>query len=180
MAAEAASRGLVSRMSRALLLDVSLFEEVESDKSASGQAFIVVIAASVIAGLGSVAAGGIAGLIAAILLSISSWAIWAWLNYFIGTKLLAEPQTEANWGQLARCMGFAYSPRLFLLLALIPFAPLQVFVSLAVVLWLGAAMVVAVRQALDYHSTLRAAAVTVVGFLVNALAVLVLAVILGQ
>ena len=175
MAAESVSRGLVNRMSRALALDKSLYEEVEADKSATGQAMLVVVAASVIGGLGAAATGGVLGLLAGILLGIAGWAIWAWLNYFIGTRLLAEPQTEADWGQLARTMGFAYSPRIFLLLMLIPFLPLQIFVSLAVVVWVAIGMVIAVRQALDYRSTLRAVAVTVVGLLINAIAVGILA-----
>ena len=175
MAAESMSRGIVNRMSRALVLDVSLYEELEADKSATGQAMLVVVVASIIGGLGGLAMGGALGLVSGILVGLASWAIWAWLNYFIGTRLLAEPQTKADWGQLARTMGFAYSPRIFLLLMLIPFLPLQIFVSLTVVIWVAVGMVIAVRQALDYRSTLRAVAVTIVGLLVNALAVGVLA-----
>ena len=171
-------RGLISRMKRALRLEPQLYEEVEADSGATGQAMLVVILVSVIAGIGFVSTGGVVGLLAGVGIQLLGWALWAWLNYFIGAKLVPESGTEANWGQLARAMGFASSPRIFLLLTLIPVAFLQGLIGIVVNVWMWIAMVIAVRQALDYKSTLRAVGVTLLGFLINAVAISTVAILL--
>jgi len=76
-------------------------------------------------------------------------------------------------------MGFAYAPRIFLIFHLIPIPPLQFLLRLAVVLWVWIGMVKAVKQALDYHSTMRAVGVTIIGAFINGIAISVLAVLLG-
>ncbi|MCH7879157.1 MAG: hypothetical protein IH914_07580, partial [candidate division Zixibacteria bacterium] len=81
----------INRMIRAAKLDVSLYEEVEADKSAMGQAMGVVVLSSVAAGIGSVSMGG-GNLIGGTFFALVGWYIWAYLTYFIGTKLLPEPQ----------------------------------------------------------------------------------------
>ncbi|MBF8298975.1 MAG: hypothetical protein HW397_24 [Dehalococcoidia bacterium] len=180
MAAESvSSSGLVSRMMRALRLDIHLYEEVENDKGATKQAAAVVIFASIIAGLGFASTGGALGLVLGIAVNFIGWALWAWLNYFIGSKLLAEKDTHADWGQLARAMGFAYTPRIFLLLVLIPVMALQGLITLVVVVWVWIGMVLAVRSALDYKSTLRAVGVTLIGAIINGIALYILRISLG-
>ena len=52
-----------NRMVRAAKLDVNLYEEVEADKQAMGQAMGVVVLASLAAGIGSVGTTGISGLL---------------------------------------------------------------------------------------------------------------------
>ncbi len=123
-------------------------------------------------------AGGLEGIVVGTLGALVGWYIWAFLTYFIGTKLLPEPQTQANYGELLRTIGFASSPGLIRVLAIIP--ALAPFVFLIAGIWMLAAMVIAVRQALDYHSTLRAVGVCVIGWLVQAVIVgLVLAMVGG-
>lgn len=174
------TNGLVNRLTRALRLDASVFEEVEADKAATGQAAIVVVLASVMLGIGFIATGGLIGLVLGVLLGLTNWAVWAWLNYFIGTKLLAEPTTKADWSELARVMGFAYSPRILLIFLLIPIGQVRALIFVIVTVWVWVAMVIAVRQALDYKSTLRAVAVTFVGALISGIAGSVLTVLLGR
>jgi hypothetical protein len=82
----------------------------------------------------------------------------------IGSKLLPEPQTRTDMGELLRVIGFAYAPNLLGFFAFIP--ALGVVVSTIVAFWLLAATIVAVRQALDYVSTWRAAAVVLIGWLI--------------
>jgi hypothetical protein len=159
----------LNRMIRAARLEVSLYEEVETDKAATAQAAWVVALAAVATGVGGAAQGGFLGLVVGIGLGIVGWAVWAWLNYFLGTHLFKEAQTEANWGQLARTMGFAYTPRILLFLAVIPVPVLGVLVFLATGIWSWIAIVIAVRQSLDYTSTLRAVGVTVLGAVLNAM-----------
>ncbi len=168
----------VDRMVRAAKLDVHLYEEVEADKSALGQATGVVVLSSVASGVGLMGAGGLEGIVVGTLGALVGWYIWAFLTYFIGTKLLPEPQTQASYGELLRTIGFASSPGLIRVLAIIP--ALAPFVFLIAGIWMLVAMIIAVRQALDYHSTLRAVGVCVIGWLVQAVIVgLVLAMVGG-
>ena len=53
---------LKDRMIRAAKLDINLYEEVEADKQAMGQAMTVVILSSVAAGVGSISSAGVSGI----------------------------------------------------------------------------------------------------------------------
>lgn len=153
------------RMLRAAKLDANLYEEVEADKSAMKQAMGVVVLSSVAAGIGSVTSMGISGMLAGTIGALISWYIWAYLTYFIGTKILPEPQTSADLGELLRTIGFSSSPGLIRILGVIP--GLGNLVFLIATIWMMAAMVVAVRQALDYNSTVRAVGVCAIGMVVQ-------------
>ncbi|UCG85890.1 MAG: YIP1 family protein [Gemmatimonadota bacterium] len=160
------------RIVGAASLNPRTYEEVEADKTSIGQAMTVVVLASIAAGLGT--GEGILAAIAGALMALVAWFIWAFVTYVIGTKMLPEPQTEADIGQLLRTTGFAASPGLLRILTIIP--GLGWLIGFVVSLWMLAAMVVAVRQALDYKSTMRAVGVCLVGWL---LLVLVTAVLMG-
>ena len=165
---------LVGRMILAAKLDVGLYEEVEADTGATGQAMLVVVLSSGAAGIGSVGGGaGLKGLLLGALSALTAWYIWAFLTYFIGTRLLPESQTEADVGQLLRTTGFSSSPGLLRILGILPGLTGIVFLGCHV--WMLVAMVIAVRQALDYHGTGRAIAVCLIGWVVQvAITVLVM------
>lgn len=152
------------RVKGVLLLDAKTFEEIEADKSANSQALLVVIAASLAAGLGVGIQLGIIGLLRETIGALVGWVMWAGVTWVIGSKLLPEPQTRTDMGELLRVIGFAYAPQLFGFFAFIPV--LGGLVSTVVACWLLAATILAVRQALDYTSTLRAAAVVLIGWLI--------------
>jgi len=155
------------RIFRAAKLDVNLYEEVEADKGAMGQAMAVVVLSSVAAGIGSIGTGGLGGILIGTVASLAGWYVWAYLTYFIGTKLLPEPQTQSDPGELLRTIGFASSPGLIRILGIIP--GLGGVIMVVAALWMLAAMVIAVRQALDYQSTLRAVGVCVIGWAIQLL-----------
>ena len=165
---------LMDRMIRAAKLDVHVYEEVEADTGAMGQAMGVVVLSSVAAGIGSIATGGLGGVLMGTIAALIGWYIWA---YLIGTKLLPEPQTKANHGELLRTIGFSSSPGLIRVLGIIPgLAPLVFFAS---GIWMLVAMIIAVRQALDYTSTLRAVGVCLIGWIIQAIILGLLFSILG-
>jgi hypothetical protein len=168
-------------MIRAAKLDASLYEEVEADTEAMRQAMGIVVLSSIAAGLGTITKGGGAGTIPSILVgtvfALISWYAWAYLTYFIGTKLLPEPQTRANPGELLRTIGFASSPGLIRVLGIIP--GLTKIVFLVASIWMLIAMVIAVRQALDYESTLRASGVCLIGWIIQGIILYLLFSILG-
>lgn len=159
------------RLIGAAKLDPQIYEEVEADSSAFGQAVLVVLLSSLAAGIGWMEKGS-AALLSVTTLSVLAWLFWAWITYFIGSRILPEPQTEADLGQLLRTTAFAGTPGLLRLLGWVPALSLPVFALSSV--WMLAAFVVAVRQALDYTSTLRAAAVCFFGWLVYTLLFVVL------
>lgn len=152
------------RVIGAAKLDVDIYEEVEADPSALGQAMAVVVMASLAAGIGSLRDGGFLGLVMVTVAALVGWFIWAALTYFIGTKMLPEPQTQADMGEMLRTIGFASSPGLLRVLGILPF--IGGIVSLITSIWMLVAFVIAVRQALDYKSTGRAVAVCFIGFIV--------------
>ena len=166
-----------SRIFRAARLEVGLYEEVEADKSALGQAMGVVVLSSIAAGIGSTAKTGLFGMLMMVVAALVGWYIWAYLTYFIGTKLLPEPQTKADHGELLRTIGFSSSPGLIRVLGIIPGMQSIVFPIAAI--WMLVAMIIAVRQALDYSSTLRAIGVCLIGWIIQMVLFVLLFSILG-
>lgn len=167
----------VDRMIRASKLDAELYEEVEADKGAMGQAMGVVVLSSLAGGVGFMQVAGAAGLVIGTIGSLVSWYIWALLTYLIGTKLLPEPQTRSDHGELLRTIGFSSAPGLIRLLAFIP--GIGNFVNFVASIWMLFAMVIAVRQALDYQSTYRAIGVCAIGWLVQAVLLYILVMLTG-
>ena len=158
------------RMLGAARLERTTYEEVERDRKATGQALGVVVLSSVAAGLGLGA--GWRGLLINTVASIVLWAIWAALVYWIGTRLLPELDTSADWGEVARTVGFAQSPGLLRGFGALPV--LGDFVRAATDVWVLVATVVAVRQALDYRSLPRALGVCLIGWVLQVVVFLVL------
>jgi hypothetical protein len=126
------------RMIRAAKLDVNLYEEVEADRGAMGQAMGVVILSSVAAGIGTIGTTGIKGLVLGTIVALVGWFIWAFLTYFIGTRLLPEPQTKADYGELLRTIGFSSSPGVLRVLGIIPM--LGNILNFVVGIWMLVAM----------------------------------------
>jgi hypothetical protein len=156
---------ITDRMIRAAKLDVNLYEEVEADKGAMGQAMAVVVLSSVAAGIGTAGTEGIKGLILGTIVALVGWFIWAFLTYYIGTRLLPEPQTKADYGELLRTIGFSSSPGVLRVLGIIPM--LGNILNFICSIWMLVSMVIAVRQALDYKSTGRAVGVCLIGWIVQ-------------
>ena len=155
----------LSRIAGAAMLRPATYEEVEADRTATLQAMGVVLLSSLAAGIGALGPTGSrpAALAGISLLAFGVWAVWAALTLEIGIWILPSPQTHADLGELLRTIGFATAPGIFRILAIIPGIRTAVFGITAV--WMLMAMIVAVRQALDYTSTPRAAAVCGLGWL---------------
>ena len=160
------------RIIRAARLDVALYEEVEADRGALGQAMGVVVLSSIAVSVGALGSFGIGEMIIGIIGSLIGWFVWAYLTYFIGTRLLAEPQTRADHGELLRTIGFSSAPGILMIVGIIPGIAGILYMVTSV--WMLIAMVIAVRQALDYTSTARAVGVCIIGWIVRAVFVGVL------
>jgi hypothetical protein len=150
------------RLQKAIMLDVSFYEEVENDKKFTDQAMMTVVLVSIVQGL-MIAGFAPIALVQGILGSLVRFIIWAFFIAFVGTRILPEPETKSNTGELIRTLGFAYAPGLLVILKVLPF--INSFVDPIVVILQLAAMTIAVRQALDFNSTVRAVGVCIVAFI---------------
>ena len=168
---------LARRVLGAMVLDRRTYEEVEADAGATGQALGVVALASVAGGIGVFGLGAQTpqSVVAGIVGSLIGWVAWAALTYLIGTRFLPEPQTRADLGELLRTIAFASAPGFFRVLGAIPFLGLTIYVVASI--WMLLAMIVAVRQALDYQSTGRAVGVCVVGWALSLVVAAILEII---
>jgi hypothetical protein len=170
------SKSLFDRMVRAAKLDVNLYEEVEHDTKANWQAFWAVAITSLATGLGT-AIGSLGdhrpiwflwGLLIGLGVAIAGWLIWSLLTYAIGLTIFKGPETEADYGQLLRTIGFSNSPGVFRFFSFIPF--IGGIISFVATVWALVAGVIAVRQALDF-STWRAIGTCLIGWLIYILIV---------
>ncbi len=153
---------LIGRMLRAAKLEPALYEEVEADEGALEQALFVVLISSLAAGIGGLRVAGLAGLIVGVIGALLGWVVWAGIVYVIGTKLLPGHKTQTDMPELLRTLGFASAPGVIRVLGIIPgLGALAAFIAS---LWSLVAMVIAVRQALDYDSTVQAVMVCVIGW----------------
>lgn len=153
------------RVLGAALLDSRVYEEVEADSRATRQAVALVVLTGLAGGIGLLGFGGVQGplsIVVGVIAALVGWMAWAALIYLIGTRFLPEPQTRADVGQLLRTLAFASAPGLLRVLGVVPFLGFPMYAVASV--WMLAAMVVAVRQALDYRGTGRAVAVCVAGW----------------
>ena len=162
-AMDSGGQELIRRMIGAAKLRTETYEEVEADNSATLQAMSVVLLVALATGIGNLGSGSIIGLVVGIVVALAGWGVWAWITYFIGTSILRTPETHADWGQLARTLGFAQSPGVLKVFGVVPAIGPVVFAVVSI--WQLVAMVIAIRQALDYTSTMRAIGVAAIGFI---------------
>lgn len=166
------------RIAGAMTLDPKTYEDVESDQSAGGQALAVVLLSAL---AGAAAAHGLGAAVwelpTLVVLSLMVWAAWAVLTFQVGIQLLPTTGTRSDVGELLRTIGFSTAPGLLAAVGIVPSLSKPVVAVTA--LWMLAAMVVAVRQALDYQSTARAIAVCVIGSVLSLLGMMLFGSILS-
>lgn len=158
---------LTARMARASFLDFSLYEEVEHDSDAILQALAVVLLVSIASGVGSFLGHvidadmgeAIGGLISGAIADILGWGLMAFFTYWIGVNIF---DGRATWGETLRTLGFAYSPRILLVVSFIPIIGWAIVIL--VFFWTLLTILVAIRQALDF-SFAKAAATGILGWL---------------
>lgn len=177
-----ARRSMVQRMIGAALLEVEVYEEVERDGTATGQAALVVglvaiceaIGAALLTVTGGMGAGwGVRAIFAALASAFFGWFVWAAVTYLIGTQIF---NGTATWGELLRTLGFAQSPGVLGILSFVPV--LNVLVFVVVFVWLLVTGLLAIRQALDL-STAKALLTALLGLIAMFLLHIVFAAVLG-
>lgn len=159
------------RVLGALKLQASTYEEVENDTSATSQAAIIVVAGKVLTGVAAAVSTamlglgfGIVGLLLGIVFGLIGWVVASWVLLMVGTKMMPGKNTQADLGQLLRVTGFAASPSLLGILGFVPIINLLLF--FVIFIWQLAAMVIGVRQALEYEDTMKAVIVCVISLVI--------------
>ena len=150
------------RIVGAMKLDANTFEDIERDQSAIGQAIGVIALAAVSNGMGWIFYSGFSGIFTGVITSLIGYALWATVVWLVGTKLMPDPATKADFPETFRVVGFAAAPGL---LSIVTIIPLLGWLLMGVLwIWSIAAMVVATRQVLDYTDTFKAVIVVLIGF----------------
>jgi hypothetical protein len=152
------------RVVGAMRLDANTFEEVERDPTAMGQAAGVITLSAVSIGIGYLFYGGISGIVWSVVSSLIGYVVWSVLVWIIGTKVMPDPGTKADFPETFRTLGFAAAPGVLGVITVIPI--LGWLLIFLIYLWQLAAMVVAVRAVLDYDNIGKAVIVVVIGFIV--------------
>jgi len=145
---------LGERMVGAMKADVKTFQEIEADPTAIGQAVTVIIIAGVASLIGNVFRSGVFVGMMSLVVTLITYALWSLLVVLIGTKVMPEPATKADFNEAFRVVGFTAAPGVFNVLAIIPF--LGPLISFVISLWMIVIGVIAVREVLDYSNTGRA------------------------
>jgi hypothetical protein len=145
---------ILSGMISAARLDVPFYDKVEHDVSYTNDARAVVVLVAILGGIGTFLGslrnigGAIVGLLLGVVVGVAMFYLWAFLVHFVGTRLF---KGTGDFGEVERCLGFAYSPRILALLSFVPCV--GGLVGLAAWLWLIATGFIAVREALDLDNT---------------------------
>jgi hypothetical protein len=157
----------LNRLIRAAMLDTSLYKEVIADTGTMFQAMIAVFIYSAASAYGGFGRAGVAGVNFGMITTLIGWYIWAFSTYFIAVRLLPEAETNLNRKAVLRAMGFASSPGLIRLLGLIPNLAGTTLIIASV--WMFAATVVAIKQAMNYKSIYRAVGVCMISWIISAI-----------
>ena len=144
--------------------DVKTFQEIEADPNAITQAVMVIVIAGVAGLIGNIFRAGVMAGIFTLIVSLIGYALFAFLVVIIGTKVMPEPSTKADFQEGFRVLGFTAAPGVFNILAIIPF--LGPFLSFLIAIWMLVIAVIATREVLDYSNTGRAIIVCIIAMLI--------------
>jgi len=172
---------MINRVIRAAMLDNEFFKTAEADTSLTQEALIVVILVSLAGSIGSFIGGLISGsigsafvaLIVALITGVATYYIWAYVTYFVGTKLF---NATADAGELLRVLGYASGPRALSILSFIPCVGW--LVALAGGIWSLVAGFIGVREALDLDTT-KTLITVVIGWVIVLIITAVITAVLG-
>jgi Yip1 domain len=155
---------LGARMVGAMTADVKTFQEIEADPTAIGQAVTVIVIAGVATLIGNVFRIGVFLGMMMFVISLVSYALWSLVIVLVGTKLMPEPATKADFNEAFRVIGFTAAPGVFNVLAIVPYiGPL---ISFVIAIWMLVIGVIAVREVLDYSNTGRAIVVCLIAMVI--------------
>jgi hypothetical protein len=149
------TNSLITRLTRVLRFDASVFREIASDQSALSQAIVVVAVAAILTGLGGIGAAGQVGMVGIIVIvilgivgSLIGYALYAAVAAFVARTFF---QGRTDFQEMARTLGFAYIWNGLGILGLVPFLG-------GIVAWVGSVLaivagVLALRESAEFDMT---------------------------
>ncbi len=147
--------GWLGRIAR---LDFTVFDELRSDRSATPVAVFIVLAAGVIAGLGTllwalqhddftgvdVMEVLLKAVVIGSVVQTTVWFAWVYITYMLAVRVFGS---VVHFGELTRVMGFAFAPvALGVLIAIAPLAVPFGLLAFGITLMLTAAAVEQVAE----------------------------------
>ena len=160
-----------NRFFRAARLDVSLYQEVLAEPLLLNQAWITVLLYAMLASWGSFGRAGAVGSNIGMISALIGWYLWAFSSYFIAKRFLGGGSAEnqrADRKAVIRVMGFACAPGVIRLLGIIPGLGIAALVISSI--WMIVAATIAIKVALNFESTARAAGACIIGWIIGAFA----------
>jgi hypothetical protein len=145
--------------------DVKTFQEIEADPTAIGQAITVILIAGVASLIGNLFRAGVVFGLMHLVISVITYAIWSIVIVLVGTKVMPEPTTKADFAEGFRVIGFTAAPGVFNILAIVPF--LGPVISFFIGLWMLVIGVIAVKEVLDYSNIGRAIIVCIIAAIIS-------------
>jgi hypothetical protein len=168
------NRPLTERMIRAARLDPEVYEEVERDTNATGQAATVVLIAAAAQAIAALISGSIGAAILSLIFVPLAWVVWSLITYWVGKNLFATSQTRVTPGEMLRTIGFAHTPGLLWIFTFLGI--LGGLIGFVVFVWMLVAGYIAVRQAMDFSGG-RAIATILVGIPIYAVFLIIRSII---
>ena len=105
------------------------------------------------------AAIGMSGLTA-----VLTWFIWAILIYVLGVKIFPDKQTKVSFKKVLTAVGFAHAPGLLRFFAVTP--ELMIPIIFITQFWIFAALIISIRQILNFKSNLKSFGIVFLSFLI--------------
>ena len=176
---------MLRRMIGAAMLNGSVYEEIKADRGALAQAIAIVVLVTICGIVGDVL-GSVIGdeeqsiqlvgaVLKGVLSGLLSWALWVTLLYFVGAVMLKTDNTDTNWSELGRVVGFAYTPGLLFLFSFLQ--GIGGVLGFIARIWILVAVVIGVRHALDYGNAERAILVSFIAGIIAAIPWLIMTII---
>ncbi len=98
------------------------------------------------------------------LTAILTWFIWAILIYVLGVKIFPDKQTKVLFKKVLTAVGFAHAPGLLRFFAVTP--ELMIPIIFITQFWIFAALIISIRQILNFKSNLKSFGIVFLSFLI--------------
>ena len=98
------------------------------------------------------------------LTAILTWFIWAILIYVLGVKIFPDKQTKVSFKKVLTAVGFAHAPGLLRFFAVTP--ELMIPIIFITQFWIFAALIISIRQILNFKSNLKSFGIIFLSFLI--------------
>ena len=147
----------IERLIAALRLDLHVYQQVSTERTATPQACLIVFLCGVCNGFGLSPRLGEAAMLAGVASAVVGWFLWA-LVILLVARLLGHHRGGRS---LLRTLGFANAPGVLLALGGVPFV--GAVVRVVVVIWLMATTALAAQAVYDV-SRRRAVVIALGGF----------------